>query len=206
VPFIPLALPAHDVADYLKRYGIAAIMVLAPASECPCQFAIGIDVAKAVAEARRAWPKGRDQLRLAGARWAGSIASAAKVLDMILECDLRRARKVGNAFHIPVTEALAAVDSAARRLDIRLTAYGAAIERARQAVGQLDQAIETVQDAGDLKAFNQEYAWRRRLAAAAGESFLTYGQARARLRAILAASASTRSIASDAIARVFDQT
>jgi hypothetical protein len=135
VPFIPLALPSHDIADYLKRYGIAAILVLAPASECPCQFAIGIDVAKAVAEARRAWPKGRAPLRLAGARWAGSIASATKIRDMLLACDLRRARKVGNAFHIPVTEALAAVDSAARRLDIRLTLYGAAIERARAQFG-----------------------------------------------------------------------
>jgi hypothetical protein len=204
VPFIPLTLPSHDIADYLEHYGIAAIMVLAPASECPCQFAIGIDVAKAVVEVRRAWPKRRKPLRLAGARWAGSIASASKIRDMLLACDLRRARKVGNAFHIPVTAALAAVDSAALRLDIRLTPYGAAIERARQATGQLDQAIETVQDAGDLKPFNQEYARRRRLAVAAGEPFLTYGQARARLRAILAASASTRSIATDAIARVFD--
>ena len=201
--FIPLALPSRDVADYLKRYGVAAIMVLAPAAEGPCRFAVGLDVAKAVGEARRAWLK-HDPLRLAGARWAGSIASAAKVLDMILECDLRRARKVGNFLHIPVTEALAAVDGAALRLDIRLTPYGAAIERARRAVGQLDQAIATVQDAGDLKAFNQEYARRRRLAVAAREPFISYGQARARLRAILAASASTRAIATDAIARVFD--
>jgi hypothetical protein len=201
---IPLALPSHDVADYLKHYGIAAIMVLAPASECPCQFVIGIDVAKAVADARRAWPKGRAPLRLAGARWAGSIASAAKVLDMILECDLRRARKVGSSFYVPVTEALAAVDSAARRLDIRLTPYGAAIERARAAVGQLDQAIEKVQNAGDLKPFNQEYARRRRLALAIGQPFLSYGQARARLRVILAASASTRAISPGAIAKVFD--
>jgi hypothetical protein len=201
---IPLALPSHDVADYLKRYGVAAIMVLSPVSECPCQFAIGIDVARAVAEARHAWPKGRGSLRLAGARWAGSIASAAKVLDMILECDLRRARKVGNAFHIPVTEGLAAVDSAACRLDIRLTAYGAAIERARQAVGQLDQAIATVQDAGDLKPFNQEYARRRRLAVSSGRPFLTYGQARSRLRAVLADSVETRAISPGAIVKVFE--
>jgi hypothetical protein len=201
--FIPLALPSRDVADYLARYGIAAILVLAPAAEGPCRFAVGLDVAKAVAEARRSWLK-RDSLRLAGARWAGSIASAAKVLDMVLDSDLRRARKVDNSFLIPVTEALAAVDNAARRLDIRLTAYGAAIERAQAAVGQLDQAIATVQDAGDLKPFNQEYARRRRLALAIGQSFLSYGQARARLRAILAASASTRAIAPDAIAKVFD--
>jgi hypothetical protein len=200
---IPLALPSRDVADYLARYGIAAILVLAPAEEGPCRFAVGLDVAKAVAEARRSWLK-HDLLRLAGARWAGSITSAAKVLDMILECDLRRARKVGNALHIPVTEALAAVDAAARRLDIRLTAYGAAIERAQQAVGQLDQAIETVQDAGDLKPFNQEYARRRRLAVAAGEPFISYSQARARLRAILAASATTRAISPGAIAKVFE--
>jgi hypothetical protein len=206
VPFIPLALPSHDVADYLKRYGIAAIMVLAPASECPRQFAIGIDVAKAVAEARRAWPKGRDALRLAGARWACSIASAAKVLDMTVACDLHGARKVGNSFHIPVTDALAAVDNAARRLDIRLTAYDAALERAQRAVGRLDQAIATVQDAGDLKPFNQEYARRRRLARATGQPFISYGQARARLRAILAASASTRAISPGAIAKVFDGT
>jgi hypothetical protein len=204
MPFIPLALPSHDVADYLKRYGVAAIMVLSPASECPCQFAIGIDVAKALAEARRAWPKGRAPLRLAGARWAGSIASATKIRDMLLACDLRRARKEGNSFYILVTEALAAVDSAALRLDIRLTAYGAAIERARAAVGQLDQAIATVQDAGDLQAFNQEYARRRRIAVSVGEPFLSYGQARARLRAILATSASTRAISPGAIAKVFD--
>jgi hypothetical protein len=204
MPFIPLVLPTHDVADYLKRYGVSALMVLAPASECPCQFAVGIDVAKAVAEARRAWPKGRDPLRLAGARWAGSVASAHKILDTVLSCDLRRAHKEGNSFYISVSEALPAVDAAARRLDIRLTPYGAAIERAQQAVGQLDQAIETVQDAGNLKPFNKEYARRRRLAVSSGQSFLTYGQARARLRAILAVSASTRSIAPDAIAKVFD--
>jgi hypothetical protein len=131
--FIPLALPSHDVADYLKRYGIAAIMVLAPAAETPCQFAIGIDVAKTVAEARRAWPKHRSSLLLAGARWAGSIASATKIRDMVLSCDLRRARKDGNSFHIPVTEALAAVDSAARRLDIRLTPYA---PRSNELVGR----------------------------------------------------------------------
>jgi hypothetical protein len=60
-----------------------------------------------------------------------------------------------------------------------------------------------VQDAGDLKPFNQEYARRRRLALAIGQPFLSYGQARARLRAILAASASTRAISPGAIAKVF---
>src|SRR5262245_9997952 len=124
MPFIPLAMPSCDVADYLKRYGIAAIIVLAPAAEGPCRFAVGLDVAKAVAKARRSWLK-HDPLRLAGARWAGSTTSAVKVLDMILECDLRGARKDGNALRVKVPEALCAIDSAARRLDIRLTAYGA---------------------------------------------------------------------------------
>jgi hypothetical protein len=76
--------------------------------------------------------------------------------------------------------------AASRKLGVTLTAHDVVIARAKAATARVDNALSEAQACGDLQFFNREYKRRRTAAAAAGQSFMSYGQARTRLHKTIA--------------------
>jgi hypothetical protein len=76
--------------------------------------------------------------------------------------------------------------AAARKLSVTLTAHDVVIARAKAATARVENALSEAQACGDLQFFNREYKRRRTAAAAAGQSFMSYGQARMRLHKTIA--------------------
>lgn len=60
-------------------------------------------------------------------------------------------------------ECLAYLRGAARRLRIQLTDHAALIERARAYIAGINEKLDQMQKAGDLRSFNQEFKARRQL-------------------------------------------
>ena len=73
------------------------------------------------------------------------------------------------------------IPAAARRLGVVLTEHAIVLVRAAAASKRIRQSLSEAQGRGDLQFFNREYKRRRTAAAAAGQSFMSYGQARTRL-------------------------
>ena len=78
------------------------------------------------------------------------------------------------------------IPAAARKLGVTLTAHDAVIARAKAATARIEDALSEAQARGDLQFFNREYKRRRSAAAAAGQSFMSYGQARTQLHKTIA--------------------
>ena len=78
------------------------------------------------------------------------------------------------------------IPAAARELGVMLTAHDVVIARAKAATARVENALSGAQARGDLQFFNREYKRRRTAAAAAGQSFMSYGQARTRLHKTIA--------------------
>ncbi len=76
--------------------------------------------------------------------------------------------------------------SAAKRLGITLTEHDTVMQRASARVRRIQEAVDTAEQAGVLKFFNQEYQRRRQAAVAAGKNLPPYTAMRARLRRALA--------------------
>jgi hypothetical protein len=91
---------------------------------------------------------------------------------------IRQARKDGSD-----------IQAIARRLGVALTEHAIVLTRASAAIERIEAALGEAQRRGDLKFFNTEYKRRRAQAAAAGQSFMSYGEARARLHKAIAGAA-----------------
>jgi hypothetical protein len=78
------------------------------------------------------------------------------------------------------------IPAAARHLGVALTEHAIALARAAAAASRIERTLLEAQGRGDLKFFNAEYKRRRTAAAAAGQSFMSYGQARTRLHKTIA--------------------
>jgi hypothetical protein len=78
------------------------------------------------------------------------------------------------------------IQAIARRLGVALTEHAIVLTRASAAIERIEAALREAQRRGDLQFFNAEYKRRRIAAAAAGQSFMSYGQARTRLHKTIA--------------------
>ena len=78
------------------------------------------------------------------------------------------------------------IPAAARHLGVALTEHAIVLARAAAAATRIKRTLSEAQGRGDLKFFNAEYKRRRTAAAAAGQSFMSYGQARTRLHKTIA--------------------
>jgi hypothetical protein len=78
------------------------------------------------------------------------------------------------------------IQAVARRLGVALTEHAIVLTRASAAIARIERALTEAQARGDLKFFNAEYKRRRGAAVAAGQTFMSYGKARARLQKAIA--------------------
>ena len=76
--------------------------------------------------------------------------------------------------------------AAARHLGVALTEHAIVMARAAAAASRIKRTLSEAQGRGDLKFFNAEYKRRRTAAAAAGQSFMSYGQGGTRLHKTIA--------------------
>ena len=160
-------------------------------------------MATELAAARNAWPKKIDPPILAAAWWCFDLRTAQQVVTLALASDLRQAKRDGSRFAVTVNEATFAITAAAGRLHFRLTDHAAVLTRAKAAGVDLESKLTAAQDAGQLSEFNREYQRRRLAAKMAGRRFISYQEARARLRALLAAAAAGK-FTGNVIQRVFE--
>jgi len=191
----PLELPDAGVQRYLRRFNIGAVYIIAGPAGFPCIIGSGTDLATELAAARKAWPKDLDPPVLAAAWWCFDLRTAQQIATLAVACDLRRIAKDG---------ASTAIVAAAGRLHFRLTDHAAVLARAKAAGVDLESKLTAAQDAGQLREFNQEYQQRRLAAKIRGRRFISYQEARARLRALLAAAAAGK-FTGNVIQRVFEE-
>jgi hypothetical protein len=199
----PLELPDAGVQRYLRRFNVAAVYIIAGSAGFPCIIGSGTDLATELAAARKAWQKDLDPPVLAAAWWCFDLRTAQQVVTLALASDLRQAKRDGSRLAVTVSEATVAITAAAGRLHFRLTDHAAVLARAKAAGVELESRLTAAQDAGQLREFNQEYQRRRLAAKTVGRRFMSYQEARARLRALLAAAAAGK-FASNVIQRVFE--
>jgi hypothetical protein len=96
------------------------------------------------------------------------------------------------------------IPAAARHLGVPLTEHRVVLGRASTAAARIESALREAQRRGDLRFFNAEYKRRRTAAAAAGQSFMSYGRARTRLhKTIATVAASGGTVARTLIESVF---
>jgi hypothetical protein len=81
------------------------------------------------------------------------------------------------------------VPAAARHLGVALTEHAIVVARAAAAATRIKRTLSEAQGRGDLKFFNAEYKRRRGAAVAVGQTFMSYGEARARLQKAIAEAA-----------------
>jgi hypothetical protein len=187
----------------LRRFNIGAVYIIAGSAGFPCIIGSGTDLATELAAARKAWPRNIDPPILTAAWWCFDLRTAQQVVTLALASDLRQAKRDGLRFAVTVSEATVAITAAAGRLHFRLTDHAAVLARAKAAGVELESKLTAAQDAGQLREFNQEYQRRRLAAKMAGRRFIGYQEARARLRALLAAAAAGK-FTGNVILRVFD--
>jgi hypothetical protein len=199
----PLELPDAGVQRYLRRFNIGAVYIIAGSSGFPCIIGSGTDLATELAAARNAWPKGPHPPVLAAAWWCFDLRTAQQIAMWALASDLRQVKRDGPRFVVTVSEATVAITAAAGRLHFRLTDHAAVLARAKAAGVDLEGKLTAAQDEGQLKEFNQEYQRRRLAANTVGRRFISYQEARARLRALLAATAAGK-FTGNVIQRVFE--
>jgi hypothetical protein len=135
---------------------------------------------------------GSDPLRAGavGAWWA-KTDDAARVAEL--------ARQIAKRLPAP-----AAIVRAAHQLEIPLTNHATAMARAHEAVARLEARTRAASDAGELTVFHKEYKRRRLEAKAAGRRFMSYNQARARLRTLLEQTAASGEVPGSVMNAVFD--
>jgi hypothetical protein len=196
----PLELPDRAACDYLARFGVGAVYIIAAGAGCI--IGSGTDLGDELAAARKVC-KDLDPPQLVWAAWCFDLRAAQQVRNLSIACDLRRAQRDGPRLLVSVTEAVAAIKAAAGRLHFRLTDHAAVLARAKATSTTLEDRLVQVQDAGLLRDFNKEYQRRRMAAKLAGRKLIDYQTARRRLRAVLAAVAAGR-YSGDVIRRVFE--
>jgi hypothetical protein len=140
---------------------------------------------------------------LAAAWWCFDLRTAQQIVTFALASDLRQVKHDGSRLAVTVSEARVAITAAAGRLHFRLTDHAAVLARAKAAGVELESKLSAAQDAGQLTEFNREYQRRRLAAKTVGRRFISYQEARARLRALLAAAAAGR-FRGNVIQRVFE--
>jgi len=87
-----------------------------------------------------------------------------------------------------------------------VTAHDVVLRRVGERTAALDKAISEAVDAGVLKRFNSEYRKRRLQAKQGGQRFMSYSEAQARLRKVIAdAVASGGRIPRSFVAAVFEE-
>jgi hypothetical protein len=202
-PMASLELPDAGLQRYLQQFNIAAVYIIAGSAGFSCIIGCGTDLATELAAARKAWPKRLDAPVLAAAWWCFDLRTAQQIATLAAASDLRRVSKDGPRLAVSVTDASNAIIAAAGRLHFRLTDHAAVLARAKAAGASLEDRLSAAQDAGQLREFNRQYQQRRLAAKLAGRSFIGYGEARARLRALLAATAAGK-FTGNVIQRVFD--
>jgi hypothetical protein len=200
---VPLELPDSGVQRYLQQFNIGAVYIIAGSGGFPCIIGCGTDLATELAAARKAWPKSLYPPVLAAAWWCFDLRTAQQIATLAVASDLRRISKEGPRLAVSVTDASSAIIAAAGRLHFRLTNHVAVLARAKAAGASLEARLTIAQDAGQLRDFNLQYQQHRLAAKLAGRSFIGYGEARARLRALLAATAAGK-FTGDIIRRVFE--
>jgi hypothetical protein len=139
-------------------------MTIAPVPRAVAQYIAGFDL--------RAICRYRDG-RLGVTRDPGGCAAA-------WWCEARHAGKLLRAAHD------GDVAKAAAALGIEVTPHDEVLERAQAAVSRIEHGISKAQAEGLLREFNQIYRAKRLLALERGRRFMSYQQARARLRNALA--------------------
>jgi hypothetical protein len=82
-------------------------------------------------------------------------------------------------------QAVAALQEAAAKGRVTLTAHEVVVERAGKASRKLRQRTSALKGSPALRAFNLEYAKRRQVAAACGRGFMSYNNALRRLQEAL---------------------
>lgn len=144
-----------NAMQYLNACDLAAISVIMASGAC--EVRVGIDPA-----ATTVWwvPKAR---AIAVTRKARAIAG-----------DAPSAAEMNAALH-----------EAAAKQKVVLTANEAALTRAARAAQRLDLEIARMRKTGQLRAFTAEYKKRRQAAVDAGNKFMTYPVAEARLKKAL---------------------
>jgi hypothetical protein len=125
-----------------------------------------------------------------GAWWA-KTGDAVRVAEL--------ARQIAKRLPAP-----AAIVRAAHQLEIPSTNHATAKARAHEAVARLEARTRAASDAGELTVFHQEYKRRRLEAKAAGRRFMSYNQARARLRTLLEQTAASGEVPGSVMNAVFD--
>jgi hypothetical protein len=96
------------------------------------------------------------------------------------------------------------IPAAARALGIALTDHATVLARATAAVARIEAGMAWAQRNGVLSEFNREYRRRRLAAAARGERFMGYAQAKARLRRAITNVAATGNAPVAIVWEVFD--
>ena len=190
----PIEIPDAGVQRYLDRFGVSAVYVIAGPAGFPCVLGSGTDLGDALKAARRSWPPKLDPPLLAAAWWTFDGRAAQQVVSLVVASDLRLARRDGPRFAVSTEEATRAITAAAGRLHFRLTDHASVMARAKATGVALEDKLSAAQATGDLKPFHAEYQRRRVKAQAAGRKFMSYNEARTRLRAVLAAAASGRPV------------
>ena len=190
----PLALPNKLAAEYLAKWDIAAIAILAPPPGLPCQPSATIDIAEALAGVRKSWPADLEQPALVRAWWTSGIRPAQSVLSLVLACDLRGYPLDHGRLGVPISKLSEAITSAAARLRIGLTDYEVGLARTGAATERIEHLVDEAQVAGILKPFNQEYRRRRQATRIQGLPYINYSTARSRLEAVLARAASGKPV------------
>jgi hypothetical protein len=94
------------------------------------------------------------------------------------------------------------IPTAASALLVVLTDHATVLARAKAAVAKIEAGMARAQRDGALSEFNRQYRQRRLEAAADGRRFMTYAQARARLRQVLGRVAAGEPVA--IVREVFD--
>jgi hypothetical protein len=98
------------------------------------------------------------------------------------------------------------VPGAASRLGLTVTPHDVVRRRVAERTSAIDEAIAEAVDSGVLKQFNSEYRKRRLQAKQSGKPFMSYPEAHARLRKVIAdAVAKDGTISKSFIAAVFDE-
>ena len=98
------------------------------------------------------------------------------------------------------------VPSAAAKLGLVATPHCVVVKRVAERVSVIDQTIAQAIDAGVLKSFNSTYRARRLQAMQRGKSFMSYSQALAKLRKVVAdAVAKDGTIPKSFVDAVFDE-
>jgi hypothetical protein len=199
----PLEMPDAGVHRYLRRFNIGAVYIIAGSAGFPSIIGTGTDLATELAAAHKAWPEDLDPPVLAAAWWCFDLRTAQQIATLAVACDLRRITKEGSRLTVTIAEASTAIIAAADRLQFRLTDHAAVLARAKAAGVELESQLAAAQNAGQLSEFKQEYQRRRLAAKTAGRRFISYQEARSRLRALLAATAAGK-FAGNVIQRVFE--